>query len=594
MSPSEAPAITSPYRLSAPAPGASPALGAALRKLAPVLSDQHARLAAAFAATIVSATMGLLGPAIIARAIDRSMRTRDFRGVLASAGVLMLCYMVGLVATYIQAQQMGRVGRFVLFKLRNLLFAKLQDLPLDFFNQNKAGDLISRINNDTDKLNQFFAQALVQVAANTVVMAGAAVFMLALNPRLGLAALAPAAAAFGVTRGTAGWVKRRNLASLQALGALSGGVQEGLSNFRVIAAFNRGDYFERLFGEVNERNYRAAVTAGVANTMLIPLYGLGLALAQVIVLAYGFYLIASGALTVGLLIGFLLYVNSFYMPMRQLAAVWSSFQLAMASFDRISSVLTLEGNLAQLPPETASAGPALGFEHVRFSYVPGKPILRDATFTFERGKTYALVGPTGGGKTTTALLMARLFDPQGGRVLLDGRDIRSFTPAERAARIGFILQEPFLFSGTVRDNIVYGNDALAKLSDAELEARLGARRLDALVQRFKDGLATVVTSAGEGVSLGQKQMVAFIRAVMREPDLLILDEATANIDTVTEQLLEDILRDLPATTTKVVIAHRLNTIENADEILFINAGEITRAGSMQDALDLLLHHKRES
>src|SRR6185295_9432820 len=219
---------------------------------------------------------------------------------------------------------------------------------------------------------------------------------------------------------------------------------------------------------------------------------------------------------------------------------------------------------------------------------------RDATFAFERGKTYALVGPTGGGKTTTALLMARLFDPQGGRVLLDGRDIRSFTPADRASRIGFILQEPILFTGTVRDNIVYGNAALQALPDEALAARLTARRLDTLLQRFKDGLTTPVTTVGEGLSLGQKQIVAFMRAVLRDPDVLILDEATANIDTVTEQLLEQILDGLPKTTTRVVIAHRLNTIENADEILFINAGEITRAGSMQDALDLLLHHKRES
>ena len=171
----------------------------------------------------------------------------------------------------------------MLFKLRNLLFAKLQELPLEFFNQNKAGDLISRINNDTDKLNQFFSQALVQVTASAFAMTGAVVFMLTLHPRLGLAALAPAAAAFATTRALAGWVKRKNLANLQALGALSGGVQEGLSNFRVIAAFNRGDYFEHLFGEVNERNYRAAVAAGIANTVVIPLYGLALNLAQIIV-----------------------------------------------------------------------------------------------------------------------------------------------------------------------------------------------------------------------------------------------------------------------------------------------------------------------
>ena len=594
MSPSEAPATTSPYRLSSDQAQTTPSVLAALRRLAPVLADQRGRVVVAFAATIVSATMGLLGPAIIGRAVDRYMRNRDFRGVLASAGVLLVAYLIGLVATYVQALQMGRAGRQVLFKLRNTLFTKLQELPLEFFNQNKAGDLISRINNDTDKLNQFFAQALVQVAANVFVMTGAAIFLVALDVRLGLAALAPGAAVLALTRVTGGWVKRRNLASLQALGALSGEVQESMSNFRVIVAFNRADYFERQFAEANDRNYRAAVAAGIANTMLIPLYGLALNLAQIVVLAYGFYLIAGGGVTVGLLIGFLLYVNSFYMPLRQLAALWSSFQLALASLDRISAVMALEGNLPQLPPEAPVAGPALAFEHVQFSYVPGRPILRDATFAFERGKTYALVGPTGGGKTTTALLMARLYDPAGGRVLLDGRDIRSFTPAERARRIGFILQEPILFTGTVRDNIVYGNDAMAGLSDEALSARLAARHLDTLLQRFKDGLATPVTSAGDGLSLGQKQIVAFIRAVVRDPDVLILDEATANIDTVTEQLLEHILRGLPAATTRVVIAHRLNTIENADEILFINAGEITRAGSMQDALDLLLHHKRES
>jgi ABC-type multidrug transport system fused ATPase/permease subunit len=594
MTRSEAPAITSPYRLSAPQPQASPSLLPALRKLAPVLADQHRRLAAAFAATIVSAVMGLLGPVIIARAVDTYIRGGNFHGVLVSAGVLLLAYLIGLVATYVQAQQMGRVGRYLLFNLRNALFSKLQDLPLAFFNENKAGDLISRINNDTDKLNQFFSQALVQMAGNLFVMTGAAIFLVSLNVPLGLAALAPAAVVLLLTRLSGPWVKRRNLASLQALGALSGEIQESMSNFRVIVAFNRVDYFERQFGAVNQRNYQAAVSAGIANTVLIPMYGLALNLAQVVVLAYGFFLIAGGGFTVGLLIGFLLYVNSFYMPLRQLAALWSSFQLAMASLDRISAVLALGGNLPQVAAAEATPGSVLAFDRVQFSYAPGKPILRHATFEFEPGKTYALVGPTGGGKTTTALLMARLYDPQGGRVLLHGRDIRSFTAEERARRIGFILQEPFLFTGTLRDNIVYGNDALQRLDEAQLASVLSARHLDTLLQRFKDGLATPVTAAGEGLSLGQKQIVAFARAVLRDPEILILDEATANIDTVTEQQLEQILQELPPSTTKVVIAHRLNTIENADEILFINGGEITRAGSMQDALDLLLHHKRES
>ena len=209
MSPSEAPATTSPHRLSGPGAQAAPSIVAGLRKLAPVIADQRPRLAVAFAATIVASAMGLMGPVIIGRTIDRYIRTGDFHGVLVSAGALLLAYLIGLAATYVQAAQMGRVGRFVLFNLRNTLFSKLQELPLEFFNENKAGDLISRINSDTDKLNQFFAQALVQVAANGFVMAGAATFMLSLDGRLGLAALAPAAGAFLVTRTTTGWVKRK-------------------------------------------------------------------------------------------------------------------------------------------------------------------------------------------------------------------------------------------------------------------------------------------------------------------------------------------------------------------------------------------------
>jgi ATP-binding cassette, subfamily B, bacterial len=203
------------------------------------------------------------------------------------------------------------------------------------------------------------------------------------------------------------------------------------------------------------------------------------------------------------------------------------------------------------------------------------------------------VGPTGGGKTTTASLIARLYDPTSGTVFLDGRDIRSYEPAERVKKIGFILQDAFLFSGTVRDNILYGNDKYAEIATADLEALLKERGLDMLMERFDKGLDTVVT-AGGSLSLGQRQLIAFIRAVLREPEILILDEATANIDTVTEKVLEDILSKLPKSTTKVVIAHRLNTIANADDIFFVNSGELREAGSMEHAVELLLHGKRKS
>jgi ATP-binding cassette subfamily B protein len=306
-------------------------------------------------------------------------------------------------------------------------------------------------------------------------------------------------------------------------------------------------------------------------------------------------MIQAGTLTVGLLIGFLLYVNSFYFPLRQVAMLWSSFQLALAALDRISDVLLLESNMNVVPAAAAGrAGAAMEFDNVRFSYPGGSEVLKGTNFTLESGKTYALVGPTGGGKTTTASLMARLYDPTGGRVLLNGRDIRSFSAEERTSKIGFILQEPFLFTGTVRDNILYGNEQYRGYSDDQLIALLDEKNVGTLLSRFEQGLQTKVLSIGDTVSLGQKQLIAFIRAVLQNPEILILDEATANIDTVTEQQLGLILDKLPQSTIKVIIAHRLNTIANADEIFFINSGETIPAGSMEHALDMLLHGKRVS
>src|SRR6185436_19567267 len=229
----------------------------------------------------------------------------------------------------------------------------------------------------------------------------------------------------------------------------------------------------------------------------------------------------------------------------QLAAVWATFQLALAGLDRVSAVLAFESNMPVVPAPAAGGGSLLAFEHVGFAYPGGTEVLRDATFALQAGRTYALVGPTGGGKTTTASLMARLYDPSRGRVLLDGRDIRSYEPAERTRKIGFILQEPFLFTGTIRDNVLYGNARYLDYSNGQVVDLLRVRHLDQLLSRFESGLDTKVATSGDAISLGQKQIIAFIRAVLRDPEILVLDEATANIDTVTEQLLEQILDELP-------------------------------------------------
>ncbi|MFD2147335.1 ATP-binding cassette domain-containing protein [Mucilaginibacter antarcticus] len=299
--------------------------------------------------------------------------------------------------------------------------------------------------------------------------------------------------------------------------------------------------------------------------------------------------------SIGLLIAYLSYVTLFYNPLRQLAALWANFQTAMAAWDRISQILGLESNLVSIDDSTETHSDALlEFKNVHFGYAAGHEILHNVSFKMERGKTYALVGPTGGGKTTTASLIARLYDPTQGSILLNGKDIRSYSANERAQKVGFILQEPFLFTGTVRENILYGNDAYKNYSNQQLEQAIADANLGSLLAIFEEGLDSKVTSGGDSISLGQKQLIAFMRAVLRNPDLLILDEATANIDTITEKLLGDILNNLPAHTTRVIIAHRLNTIENADEIYFVNSGEVIKAGSLNDAVDMLLKDKRVS
>jgi ATP-binding cassette, subfamily B, bacterial len=583
------------YALNAEGNRKKASMWGAVRGLWPFVSGERGILAAAMGATLCNSLINLTAPLLIAHVVDAYIIPRQFGGVVTYGFILLGLYAVGLFTSYGQTRLMGGVGQRVLFNLRTRIFGKLQELPVAFFNENKAGDLISRINNDTDKLNLCFSQTLVQFFGSLVIMTGAAVFLLSINLKLGAAALAPAAALLVFTRLVSPWVKRTNAASLRSTGDLSAEIAESLENFKVVVAFNRRDFFRSRFETANDGNYKASVGAGIANNTFVPVFGFSSNLAQLIVLAYGTYLITAGDFTLGLLISFLSYVANFYNPLRQLAALWANLQVALAGWDRISAILHMGNEMETVPAaEPGGSGGLLEFKDVSFRYAEGKDVLRKVNFTLSPGKTYALVGPTGGGKTTTASLMARLYDPSEGKVLLDGRDIRSYGAAERTKKVGFILQEPMLFSGTVRENILYGNEALAGQSKEELLRTLTEAGLDGLLVRFDGGLDAKVATSGGALSLGQKQLIAFMRAVLRDPDLLILDEATANIDTVTEQLLEGILKKLPPRTTRVIIAHRLHTIENADEIFFVNGGEVVRAGSMEHAVDMLMRGKRQS
>ncbi len=568
----------------------------ALKKLLQLIEHERKNLWMALGAILANSTLNLLGPLIIGITVDKYILPKNYHGVLVNASILLAMYLAALVSSYLQTKLMGGVGQRMLFTLRNAIFNKLQQLPVDFFNQNKAGDLISRVNNDTDKINQFFSQSLMQFIGSIATMLGSGIFLLAINPKLGIAALSPGLLILLFTFLVSAWVKRKNAVNLKSVGGMSAEIQESLNNFKVIIAFNRRDYFRKRFDSANRQNYRTAIRAGIANNIFLPVYSFFSSIAQLMVLIAGIYLVNQHEMDTGkALVSYIMYVTLFYNPLRQLASLWANFQGAMASWDRISEILGLESNLVLIESSKTEPNEALlEFRNVHFGYVPENEILHNVSFKLERGKTYALVGPTGGGKTTTASLIARLYDPSKGEVLLNGKDIRAYQPEEKTRKIGFILQEPFLFTGTVRENILYGNEIYKDYSNVQFEQVIADANLGALLALFEQGLDTQLTTSGDGISLGQKQIIAFMRAVLRNPDLLILDEATANIDTITEKLLGDILNKLPETTTRVIIAHRLNTIENADEIFFVNSGEVIPAGSFDDAVNMLLHGKRVS
>ena len=563
-----------------------------LRKLMEIVSSEQRKLTIAFVAIALNVGLSLLGPYLLGYTIDTHVQTKNYEGVLIFAGILLIIYIAAYLLNYIQIRMMGGIGQRLLFRLRNDVFEKLQELPLDFFNQNKAGDLISRINNDTDMLSEFFSHSLMQFIRNIIMMTGAGLFLLLINLPLGLATLSPTVILLVFTIAISPWIRRKNKATLKSIGNLSAEIQESLANFKVIVAFDRRDYFRKHLENANRENYKKSIYAGVANSLLSPIYTFASNIGQLIVLTLGIWLITQGRFSIGLLISFIAYVSNFYNPLRQIARLWANFQLTLAAWDRISQLLSLKSNLPVIEgSKEIKSNSFIHFKDVSFAYPNGEKVLKNVSFELQRGKTYAFVGPTGGGKTTTASLISRLYDATKGAVLIDGKDIKSYTACERASKIGFILQDPILFTGTVRDNILYGNKECGALTNEELEKALEDAQLLSLLKSFDQGLDTFIIMGGDSISLGQKQIIAFMRAILRKPELLILDEATANIDTVTEQKLDQILTNLPKSTTKVIIAHRLNTIENADEIFFVNLQKIIAAGSFDEALSLLMQEQ---
>lgn len=572
-----------------------------LKEFYPFIQSDKGKMIVTAICIFLNSSVNMLAPYLIAKAVDTYIAAGNEAGLLQIIYILLGAFIFTIITGYVQGILIGQISQGALFKLREALFKKLQALPIAFFNQNKAGDLMSRINNDTDKINQFLSQSISQFIGIVFTLVGILCFTFSMNWKMTLIMISATAVLYVITRMLSPWINRENKKSLEAVGNFSSSLQENLTNFRVVAAYGKREYLERNLTEANKNTFKSALTSGVGNRIFEPIYDFGGAAALIAVLGFGFYLISTGEITIGILIAFVAYTQKFYDPMRYLAAIFGTVQLALAAWGRILEVLSLTNNLKSPASLTENAEEVsdkkdlrLELRDVSFAYEGGEPVIEHANLQFEKGKTYALIGPTGGGKSTLVSLMAHLYDPTSGNVFLNGKNIYMYSDEERAREISVILQDPILFNGTVAENIAYGNDSLEEVDVHLLQKNLEEKGFTDVIARFEAGLATPVSQNGAGLSIGQKQLISFMRAILRSPKLLILDEATANIDTVTEAILNKTLEALPKDTTKVIIAHRLNTIKEADEIMFVNGHHVTPAGSYEEAISLISAAKRNS
>jgi ATP-binding cassette subfamily B protein/subfamily B ATP-binding cassette protein MsbA len=523
------------------------------------------------------------GPWLIGRAIDLYILEGDAAGLTRTMLFLLAIYALGTVASRGQVYGVGSVAQRLLASLRARIFDRLQHLPLRFFDRRPVGDLMSRVTNDVDTLNQLFSQGLTQLLGSIFSLVGILVAMLVLQWNLALACFAVIPIMLLTTAFFARRARQAFRLTRETVGDVSAGLQEDIVGVREAQAFNRTERNIARFRERNAANRDANVQAVAITSAFSPAIDVLSTLATALVIGYGGYLVFAGSISVGVLTAFLIYVQQFFRPVQLASQFYTQAQSALAGAERIYNILDEEPEPAD-PPEARKVGRIEGrvtFENVTFAYEPGRPVLRDVDFEIAPGQTVALVGPTGAGKTTIASLIPRFYDATKGAVSIDGRDVRAYARKDLRENIGIVLQESFLFSGTIADNIGYG-----RLGASRDEIEAAARTLDAhgFISELPDGYDTVLGEGGGSLSQGQRQLLSFARAVLTDPRILILDEATSNIDTRTEKVIQNALATLLKGRTSVVIAHRLSTIRNADLILAVQDGRVVERGTHEELL----------
>lgn len=527
---------------------------------------------------IISTLLSLIGPFLIGKTIDDYIVKHDVLGAIRMALILAGVYIASSLLTWLQTFVMIRVSQKTIRRLRQQLFEQYQSLPIAFYDKKQQGDLMSRMTNDIENLNAALSQSVIQIVSSFLTIVGTAFALFYLDWRLALVTLIIIPCIVYATKQI---IKRSSVnykARQRDLGNLNGYIEETISNADIITLFGQEKSTLAEFKEANERLRGSAMRADIISGFMGPINNFMNNLGLSLVIGAGAVMAVTSGLTIGVIASFVTYTRQFFRPINQLSNLLNTFQSAIAGSERVFEVLDEAKEAADIENAKAKEHYSgdVKFENVQFAYETGKTVLHGIDFEAKAGETIAIVGPTGSGKTTIIQLLTRFYDATGGRILLDGEPIEHYKMTNVRDHVGVVLQDTYLFSGTVRENIRFGK---LHATDDEVEQAAKIAYAHNFIKYLPEQYDTVLTSGGLNLSQGQRQLIAIARAILENPDILILDEATSSVDTMTEVHIQKGLNNLMEGRTSFVIAHRLKTIENADQILVIKDGRILEQGN---------------
>lgn len=547
------------------------------------MEKQKTALIASIIFVIVSTLLGLLGPYMIGVIIDKYIIPKDIAGTLRFLVFLTAVYSATALFTWLQSFMMVRVSIQTIRNLRQDLFNKFQTLSLRFFDKRTHGDLMSRVTNDIDSLNSALSQSIIQIFSSILMLIGVAIAMFSLNWVLAIVALLIIPLIIFTTKKLITYSSSHFIKRQRDLGELNGFIEETISGNEVITLFGKEGKMNQQFSAVNERLRQSAMDADTVSGYLGPVNNFINNLGLCLIIAIGALMTVQELASVGIIAAFVTYSRQFFRPIAQLSNLLNMFQSAIAGAERVFEIMDETPDLVD--KENAiivdSFKGEVEFSHVHFGYEQEVPILKNIDFRVKSGEKIALVGPTGSGKTTIINLLMRFYDVTSGVIKLDGRDIRDYQISGLRKKVGVVLQDTFLFSGSIMENIRYGR---LEATDEEVIAAAKMASAHQYIKHLPEGYHTPITSGGYNLSQGQRQLLAIARAILADSDVLILDEATSSIDTTTEIEIQKGINQLTKGRTSFIIAHRLKTIENADRILVIHQGEIIESGTHQELL----------